>query len=349
MVKIIVAIITFLLVIMIHELGHFLVAKLSGVKVNEFSIGMGPVIKKKKTSETQYTLRALPIGGYVSLEGEDEDSEDSRSFQNAPAYKRLLVILAGAFMNFIFALLIFIVMMSFSTTEIGISSVSKDSPAYTSGLEAGDIIKSINGTEISTDTQVQDIISKSNGTEMTITVDRDNEEKTLQIKPEKTLIKETGEEKYLLGVTMGQTLNGDLSVKDFSLSRGMTLGFKFFENVTKQTFQVFGMLFSGKLGLSNLSVPIGVVNEIGKATTMGFSSVLFMLAFININIGIFNLIPFPALDGGRAVFILIEMITGKAVPKEIEAKIHFVGIILLLLLIVVISFKDITTLNFFGG
>lgn len=349
MVKIIVAIITFLLVIMIHELGHFTVAKLSGVKVNEFSIGMGPVIKKKKTSETQYTLRALPIGGYVSLEGEDESSEDSRSFQNAPAYKRLLVILAGAFMNFIFALLIFIVMMSFSTTEIGISGVQKDSPAYIAGLEAGDIIKSINGIDIKTDTQVQDLISKSEGQEIAITVNRKNEEKTLEIKPEKTLIKETGEERFLVGVTMGQTLNGDLSVNEFSLARGFKLGGNFFNNVTKQTFQVFGMLFSGELGLSNLSGPIGVVNEIGKATTMGLSSVLFMLAFININIGIFNLIPFPALDGGRAVFILIEMITGKVVPKEIEAKIHLVGIILLLLLIVVVSFKDITTLNFFGG
>ena len=163
------------------------------------------------------------------------------------------------------------------------------------------------------------------------------------------MIKETGEEKFLVGVTMGQTLNSDLSVSEFSLARGFKLGGRFFDNVTKQTFQVFGMLFSGELGLSNLSGPIGVVNEIGKATTMGLSSVLFMLAFININIGIFNLIPFPALDGGRAVFILIEMITGKVVPKEIEAKIHLVGIILLLLLIVVVSFKDITTLNFFGG
>lgn len=348
MIKLIIAIIIFLLVIMIHEFGHFIVAKLSGIKVNEFSIGMGPVIKKTYKNDTQYTLRAFPIGGYVSLEGEDEESDDVNSFQQAPAYKRLLVILAGAFMNFILAFIVFIGVMSFSNTVISITDVQKDTPAYSVGLEKGDIIEKINDITIKTDKQIQDIVSKSNGEDISITIDRNGQEKVFDLKPE---IKKIGknEDRYVMGITMGQSLSGGMSFNEFSLIRGFKIGTQLFLNVFVQTFQVFKMLFTGQLGLNNLSGPIGVVNEIGKATTMGFSSVLFMFAFININIGIFNLLPFPALDGGRAVFILIEMITGKPVPKEIEAKIHLVGIILLFALIIVVSFKDIITLNLFGG
>lgn len=333
MITIISSIIIFLLVILIHEFGHFIVAKMNGVSVLEFSIGMGPKLFQKESNGTLYSLRLLPVGGYCQLEGEDEENDSPNSLNNQSPLVRLKVILAGAIMNFILAFILLILLMSVSRVSTEISGVIKDSPAYSSGIQTGDKIVSINGKNINDGEELLKNIKESQG-DLNIRVIRDSQSKNIKVTPrlENNVRK--------IGVNFQEEYN----IKNFSLIKGFKKGVITFLNLTGMLYKFLGMLITGQLGLGGVSGPVGVVKEIGNAAKTGVANLIFLLAYININLGVFNLLPIPALDGGRAIFILIEMIFGKKISQEKEGYIHMVGLILLLALIAIVTIKDVIKL-----
>ena len=333
MITIISSIIIFLLVILIHEFGHFIVAKMNGVSVLEFSVGMGPKLFQKESNGTLYSLRVLPVGGYCQLEGEDEENDSPNSLNNQSPLVRLKVILAGAIMNFILAFILLILLMSVSRVSTEVSGVIKDSPAYSSGIQTGDQIVSINGENVSDGEELLKSIKESQG-DLNIGVIRDSQSKNIKVTPrlENNVRK--------IGVNFQEEYN----IKNFSLIKGFKKGVITFLNLTGMLYKFLGMLITGQLGLGGVSGPVGVVKEIGNAAKTGVANLIFLLAYININLGVFNLLPIPALDGGRAIFILIEMIFGKKISQEKEGYIHMVGLILLLALIAVVTIKDVIKL-----
>ncbi|MGR7951355.1 RIP metalloprotease RseP [Finegoldia magna] len=333
MITIISSIIIFLLVILIHEFGHFIVAKMNGVSVLEFSIGMGPKLFQRESNGTLYSLRVLPVGGYCQLEGEDEENDSPNSLNNQSPLVRLKVILAGAIMNFILAFILLILLMSVSRVSTEVSSVIKDSPAYSSGIQTGDQIVSINGENVSDGEELLKSIKESQG-DLNIGVIRDSQSKNMKVTPrlENNIRK--------IGVNFQEEYN----IKNFSIVKGFKKGLITFLNLTGMLYKFLGMLITGQLGLGGVSGPVGVVKEIGNAAKTGVANLIFLLAYININLGVFNLLPIPALDGGRAIFILIEMIFGKKISQEKEGYIHMVGLILLLALIAIVTIKDVIKL-----
>lgn len=333
MITIISSIIIFLLVILIHEFGHFIVAKMNGVSVLEFSVGMGPKLFQKESNGTLYSLRLLPVGGYCQLEGEDEENDSPNSLNNQSPFVRLKVILAGAIMNFILAFILLILLMSVSRVSTEISGVLEDSPAYSSGIQTGDKIVSINGKNIDDGEELLKNIKESQG-DLDIGVIRDSRSKNIKVTPrlENNVRK--------IGVNFQEEYN----IKNFSIIKGFKKGVITFLNLTGMLYKFLGMLIAGQLGLGGVSGPVGVVKEIGNAAKTGVANLIFLLAYININLGVFNLLPIPALDGGRAIFILIEMIFGKKISQEKEGYIHMVGLILLLALIAVVTIKDVIKL-----
>ena len=333
MITIISSIIIFLLVILIHEFGHFIVAKMNGVSVLEFSIGMGPKLFQRESNGTLYSLRALPVGGYCQLEGEDEENDSPNSLNNQSPLVRLKVILAGAIMNFILAFILLILLMSVSRVSTEVSGVIKDSPAYSSGIQAGDKIVSINGQMLEDGEQVLESIKKSKG-DLDIVLLRNEKSKNIKVTPRL----ENNNRK--IGVNFQEEYN----IKNFSIVKGFKKGLITFLNLTGMLYKFLGMLITGQLGLGGVSGPVGVVKEIGNAAKTGVANLIFLLAYININLGVFNLLPIPALDGGRAIFILIEMIFGKKISQEKEGYIHMVGLILLLGLIAIVTIKDVIKL-----
>ena len=333
MITIISSIIIFLLVILIHEFGHFIVAKMNGVSVLEFSIGMGPKLFQKESNGTLYSLRLLPVGGYCQLEGEDEENDSPNSLNNQSPFVRLKVILAGAIMNFVLAFILLILLMSVSRVSTEVSGVLENSPAYSSGIQAGDKIVSINGQMLEDGEQVLESIKKSKG-DLDIVLLRNEKSKNIKVTPRL----ENNNRK--IGVNFQEEYN----IKNFNIIKGLEKGIATFLNLTGMLYKFLGMLITGKLGLGGVSGPVGVVKEIGNAAKTGVANLIFLLAYININLGVFNLLPIPALDGGRAIFILIEMIFGKKISQEKEGYIHMVGLILLLGLIAIVTIKDVIKL-----
>lgn len=327
------AIFIFLVVILIHELGHFLVAKKVGIKVNEFSIGMGPQLFQKTKGETTYSLRLIPLGGYVSMEGEDDDSDDPRSFNNAKVGPKLAVVSAGAIMNFILA----IVVLSIAAFGIGIPTteieeVIEDSPAYVSNLKKGDRIKSINGVDISSWEEIVDSISSSDiDSEIILKVEREGRVESFSMQP----VEEEG-----------RSIVGIVPAREKSFIQSIKSGFIQTFTMIKAMFQFIGMLITGKMDSVGLSGPVGVVQQIGDAAKLGVYNVLLLLGFISVNLGFFNLLPIPALDGGRILFLLIEAIRGKKMDPNKEGFVHFIGFALLISLMIFVTYKDIVGIIF---
>lgn len=334
---IIIALIMFLLLVTIHEFGHFIVAKLSGIKVNEFAVGMGPELTSSKKGETKYSLRALPIGGYCAMEGEDEESNDPRSYDNAPAGKRFFTILAGPLMNLILAVIIFsIVAFNTGTSTTYVGGFSENSPAKEAGISIDDQIVKINNQKIEEFTDISKVLSdyystnNSNDPIEVKTKSSDGSRKTYSITPE------FENETPLLGIRS--------KMRDVGFFESISLGFKETGRNIKMIFSIFGMLFTGKLSFGALSGPVGVVKEIGNQAQNGAMNVLYFLSYISVNLAVFNLIPFPALDGSKLFTNLYEIITKKRVNKKIEEKVTIVGFVILLGLILIITIKDIFTL-----
>lgn len=329
------AVFVFLVVILVHEFGHFSVAKIVGIKVNEFSIGMGPKLFQKKKGETEYTLRALPIGGYVKMEGEDEASNDPRSFNKVSALSRIAVVAAGAIMNFVLAIVILtIVSYGIGMPTNIIDNTVPGSPAEKSGLISGDIIININGIEINNWDATVDSINKSDpNKEMEIGIKRDNEIRKIMVKP----ITEKG-----------KTIIGIVPKYEKSISSAIKGGFENTFMFLKLMFEFIGMIFKGKVGIKHLSGPVGVIHEVGVQAKLGIYNLLYILGFISVNLGFFNLLPIPALDGSRIVFLLVELVRGKPIDPEKEGFIHFVGFILLISLMLIVTYRDLIKFNIFS-
>lgn len=336
---ILIAILFFGLIIFFHELGHFTFAKLFKVKVNEFAMGMGPTLFKFTKGETKYAIRLLPIGGFVSMEGEDEESENEGAFCNKPAWQRFIIVAAGGVINLIMGVIIVAIMLS-QTDLIGlpeIHSFHENSVSSRYGLQVKDEIKKINGKNVYSEYDLSFLMSRDKDGIFDFVVERNGEKVELNgVKFDTydnngtlTIVYDfiiRGVEPTFLNVAKGAVLE--------SVSIGRIVWISLLDLVT------------GQYGLSDLSGPIGTVTYIADAAEIAqqetdYSYLLTMLAMITINIGLFNLLPLPALDGGRLFFLLIEMIFRKPVPRKYEGWVHATGLVLLLILMAVISFSDI--------
>lgn len=326
---IIVAIVVFGILVIIHESGHFFAAKSVGIRVNEFAIGMGPVIFRKQKGETEYSLRALPLGGFVKMEGEDEESHDERSFTNKSIFAKIFVLVAGSTMNFIFAIIIIIGLFTatgFPTNENIIGEVFEGNPAALAGIQAGDEIINVEGTTISSWEDIVGAITKSSGDTIHITVKRGNE--TLEL--DSQIMVENG--RRLIGIT---------PTKEYSFTKAIVEGTKYSFMLVGEMLNFFGTLFKGQASANDVVGPVGIIHLVGEAAKMGVQYVANFTAMISMNLAIINLLPFPALDGGRLLLLIVQGVTGKKIDPEKEGFIHFVGFVILIGLMIFVTFKDV--------
>lgn len=328
---IIFAILAFSLLIIVHELGHFVMAKVNGIKVEEFAIGMGPKIFSIQGKETKYSIGILPIGGYVKMLGEEEDVEDDRSFSSKSPLRRISVILAGAIMNFLLALIIFTVILSkngYKLPEVG--DVQENSPAYEAGLQNGDKFLNINGEKIFSADDISVGIAMSKGEPIDVVFERSGEVKEVTITP-----RLNEENTYVIGFYFGVEKNP-------TFIQGVKQSFKQTTTLVNQTFKGLKMIFTGEANLkTDVGGPVTIIKMSGEAAKGGFWNLMYFTAFISVNLAVFNLLPFPALDGGWAVILLIELITRKKVPDKIVATVNYIGIMALFGLMILVTVKDI--------
>lgn len=337
--QILIAVFVFGFLIFIHELGHFTVGKLSNMRVNEFAIGMGPVIWRKKTKETQYSLRLFPIGGFVSVEGEDSsgESSDPRAYNNVSVWKRIVFVCAGAFMNLLcgFILLSILVGMrtAIPTTVVG---GFYDNASSNVALQAGDKILAVNGTRVFTPNDISfSMVSDKDGI-IDFTVMRDDKKIQLDNVDFGMQTLENGMRVIKLDFYV-------LSTQKTFLGSVQYTG-QWMLSIVRQVWASFINLVTGNFQLSELSGPVGVSTAIGKASSAGLISFLTLVSFITVNIGVFNLLPLPALDGGRLFFLLIELIFRRPVSRNYEGAIHAAGLILLMGLMLFVTFQDVLRL-----
>lgn len=341
-------ILLFSLLIFVHELGHFVAAKLSGVQVNEFSMFMGPAIFKKKKGDTLYTIRCIPIGGYCAMEGEDSDSDNPRAFGKAAWWKRLIILVAGSFMNFVIGIVLVAIVLSCDKNYVStqLNSVEQWSTLGGQyGLQAGDRIVELNGKKISIyEDFALDTMLLPDGA-YDVVIERDGKRIELQDLPmQRQLVKdENGNESMLYGISFKLQPTTASSV----VERVLPTTF----NYVKSVIVSLKMLVTGQVGLQDMSGPVGIVQimsdtvEYSETAALAILNMLSIGAFIAVNLAVMNLLPIPALDGGRVVGLLlitaIEGITRKKVNPKIEGYIHGVGMVLLLALMALIMFKDI--------
>ena len=337
--SILITIIGFGIMVFLHELGHFLTAKSFGVLVHEFAIGMGPKIFSFGKGETKYSLRLLPLGGYVKLEGENdvEENTNPRSFSNLPPFKRIIVLVSGALMNILLGILIFTVInlkVGIQPTVIG--GIPEEFPTNNEIFSVGDEITELDGTNVHTMDDVSLFMSRNNSKTIDITVERDGREFTI----EDFKLHETPNG-YKLGVMFNAKKAGIFESAKFALYDTV--------NVTKAVYFAVGDLITGKEDINTLSGPVEIVGAVGQVTeqTQGETRlimILLLFAMISVNLGIFNLLPFPALDGGSIIFALYELITRKKVKSEIVGYASVIGFVLLMVLALYVTVGDILAL-----
>ena len=343
-ITLIAALIVFSAVIAIHEFGHFTVAKLCGIQVNEFSIGMGPLLWKKNHKGTQYSLRALPVGGYVALEGEEspesqqaEAARDEREAEDenpvppeqrtgiplneAPVWQRVLVMVAGAFMNFVLGFVVLVILVAAqegAITSKTIYSIENDALCGQTGLQAGDEIVAVNGRRCFVANDILYELVRTEAYRADFTVKRD------------------GQTHMTLGFTVYGIKKTPLNVLKEAWNSTLYYG--------RIAFISLADLVRGRESINNLSGPVGIVTAIGQAASYGWQDLLELLALITINLGVFNLLPFPALDGGKVVFLIIEGVTGHAVPEKLQGTLTIAAFALLFGLMLFATYNDIIRL-----
>ncbi len=323
------AIILFVLLIFPHELGHFMVAKAVGVKVNEFAFGMGPALYQREKGETLYSVRLIPIGGYCAMEGENEDSENPRAFNNKPGWAKLSILFAGAAMNILIAVLVLSITMGIiGGTTTTIAQVDPSRPAYEAGLQPGDEIVAINGEKIGSWGDLSAYINDDK-TPIDIAVERNGQEVTATMVP----VEVDGQ--YLIGITSKVTHNPVVALKNGIITTW---------NMTVLMLDTFRMLVTGAVPATEIAGPVGIVSMVNDASSYGWYSFATLLALMSINLAILNLLPLPALDGGRILFVIIRKITGKMISDQMEGTIHTIGMALLIGLMVFATWNDIVRL-----
>ncbi len=373
----VVTIIIFLVMISLHEFGHFIAAKSVGITVLEFSVGMGPALWKRQKGETLYSIRALPVGGYCKFEGEDTESDSPNAFNKQPVWKRMITVAAGAIFNVLLGFVLFVIIMSqasgFYTNTI--DSVSENTYFAESGAEAGDKIVKIDGKRISFYRDITLYTSNLTGDEVfDVTVKRDGEKYTYTIRPSERYTKAEYTEE---GILYTQLINGvgetrlieygesaarqedkigtydeatdyiigfSPSIQEKTVGTVISQSYYMTKYVVKLIYQSLWDMITGKTGVDQLSGPVGIVSEVNngvKRTDGRWEYLMNLTGLLTINLGVFNMLPIPALDGGRFVFLIVEAIRRKPVPPEKEGMVHAIGLLLLFALIIAISFKDI--------
>ena len=360
LITLIAALFVFSAVIAIHEFGHFTVAKLCGIQVNEFSIGMGPAIWKKIHKGTQYSLRALPVGGYVALEGEESpesqqaeaaredpalenpippEQRTGKSLNEAPVWQRMLVMAAGAFMNFVLGfvvLLILILAQEGPITSKTIYAIQDGALCGQTGLQAGDEVVAVNGRRCFVANDMIYELVRTEQYRADFTVKRNGQTVELPDVQFDTWQDEDGQTHMSLGFTVYGIEKTPLSVLKEAGNSVLYYGRIVFTSLLD--------LLKGRESINNLSGPVGIVSAIGQAASYGWKDLLQMLALITINLGIFNLLPFPALDGGKVMFLAIEGITGHAVPEKLQGRLTVAAFALLFGLMIFATYNDIVRL-----
>ncbi len=331
---IVIALIIFMLVVLLHEFGHFIVAKKSGIKVNEFSVGMGPALFQRKKGETVYSLRVLPLGGYCAMEGEDEESPDPASYDLASPSRRFFTILAGPLMNLLVAYVCFALFLGINGKPIAkVANFSEDSPLLAAGAKIGDEVTALNGDNVENYDDMINQLQKKGKDPLKVTIYRVENGQGKSIDLELKASENGG--KYFLGFYADRE-------SDFLYA--IVGGFTTLVENFKLLFVIIGRLITGKLSMGAVSGPIGVVKMIGDAANQSFAYLVFLTGYISLNLGFFNLLPIPALDGSKLIFIAIEKIRGKAIKKETESKITMAGFAFLMGILVLVSIKDVVKL-----
>lgn len=339
--------IVLLILVLIHELGHFLVAKAFDVKVNEFAIGMGPQILKKRGKETLYSIKLFPIGGSVMMEGEQEASDDDRAYNKKPVWQRFLIVTAGAIMNIVLGFIIMLCLVIFFAPGVGTTKIYSFEPkkladgtvlesmSDKTGLKVGDKILKVDGKKVDVINDIYYILGMNSKETVEVTVLRDGEKLTIEnVKfPQVTSQGMTGMISDLKFVGVKKNF-----FNIFQEAYYNTIG------VVKLVYRTVGGLITGKVPVSAVSGPVGTIEVIGEAADAGIEPLLLLVAMITINLGVFNLLPFPALDGGHVVFLIYEAIRRKPVPEAAFGIINFIGFGLLMLFALLITFKDIFVL-----
>lgn len=330
---ILITILIFAVIIFIHECGHFAAAKLCKIRVNEFALGMGPTLFHFGKGETRYALRLFPIGGFVSMEGEDGGSGDPRAFCNQKVWKRILIVCAGAFMNLVLGFIVVLLMTipSDRLPSMTVAQFYENASTEATGLQAGDEILRVNGRSIWVDSDLVYTLSTDEDGVVDMVVRRDGEKVELS---------------DVAFTTQDGTLVIDFTVQGVpaNLPNVLSYSFRKTASIGRLVWIAVGQLITGQSSINELSGPIGTAQAIGQAVSAGLSTVMYLFAFITINVGIFNILPVPALDGGRLIFLLFELITRRRIKPEHEAYVHFAGFVLLILLIIFVSYHDIVNL-----
>ena len=339
------AILLFSFLIFIHEFGHFIAAKLSGVQVNEFALFMGPALFKRKWGETEYSIRCLPIGGYCAMEGENEDSENPRSFQKAAVWKRLMILVAGSFMNFVTGILLMAIVFApakhitvpvISDVEEGCTIIRED------GLHVGDRFVEINGEKIYVSSDFSTLMAVKGGQYHDIVVERDGE---------RVVFENYFMETHLFGDEKTPRFGFSFTVEEATFANKVQYTWNSSINVVRTVRLSLQMMLTGKAGLQDMTGPVGIVQIMSETAAQSETvldavmNMLYFGAFLAINLAVMNLLPIPALDGGRVVGLLlttaVEKVTRRKLDPKYETFIHGVGMVLLLALMAVILFKDI--------
>ena len=355
-VYLVIAIVMFGLLIAIHEFGHFLTAKLCGVKVNEFAIGMGPALIKHQKGETLYSLRVFPIGGYCAMEGEDEDTGDARAFTAQPAWKKLIILAAGAFMNFVIGLVLLAIVTfpaeGFLTNQI--TELAEGFPTRPEQvLQPGDYIIRVDGHAIYQRSDIFLFLSRAEGDTVDLVIRRDGEKLELPDYPLTEVEQADGSKRLMLGIVLGGVEEATFGAK---------LRYTWLQAVddVRLVWYSLGELFRGAVGLRDMSGPVGIISmvgdvgeqgaqqaqEVGQSAFIGaLMSILNFASFIAINLAVMNLLPIPALDGGRIFFVLINgvftALTRKKLNPKYEGYVHAAGMMLLLGLMAVVALSDV--------
>lgn len=333
------------IIVFIHELGHFIASKRVGVYVHEFALGMGPKIFsfKRKNDETTYSLRLLPLGGFNALAMNEKDFNVSKNkvLNNRKYWEKLLILIMGVVFNFILTIvLLFINGLIYGSPDISpiIGIVKEESPAYIAGLKTDDKVIKINDKKVSSwdDALLELNFIQKDKTEFKFTIERNNKKLDLNIKPEKIKDKK-GEKQNFFGFGIAEK-------KKYGYVNAVKYSFEGFAEMFSSLFKVLGNLFNGKIGADNLSGPVGIFKLIDQVKEGGKEALIYLTAYLSVNVGIINLLPMPIFDGGRILIITIEKILNKKLSPKVESIIDGIGIVLLVLLFLFVMYNDILKL-----
>ena len=339
-------------IVMVHEFGHYLAGRLCGIGIVEFAVGMGPKIIGWERKGIKYSLRAIPIGGFCSFVGEDEENPAPNAMNKMPVWKRFVTVASGPVMNFVLAYVVCAILLAnFMNTILmpRIDAVIEDMPAYEAGFQAGDVVTAIDGIEISYDNdgaeKMRSIVQAADdNTVLEFTVDRDGETVELELSPALVPVPyinaQTGEEyvrdTYQIGIQFG--------VRNYTFSEAIVGAGGYMVDTAKMMVEALkNLVFKGE-GVDEMSGPVGIISVMSEQVKEGMYMILYLIFIISLNLGIMNLLPLPALDGGRLIFLAVEGITRKRVPPEKEGLVHALGLFLLMGLMVFITYNDIVRL-----